>query len=141
MPTQFTKIMKIKKNVVKQIENLIQKIHFDIHVNAEDKAKNIQNLHTLDVPKQGDFQLILTLQAQKESILSHIQRLDGEKSVLEELLKTQQSRHKIAQLDLEKMIYLENKALTDILQQAKRKEQIDMDEIANILYTNNKKKS
>jgi len=140
MSTKFTKLVKIKKDAVKQIENVIQKIHYDISVNEEEKQNSIDALNRLSAPSKGSFQDFLSFEAQKEAIKQHILRIIAEKKVLDDLLSTQQSRHKLAMMEHEKMLYLENKEIADILKEVKRKERIDMDEISNILYTNKKKK-
>ena len=134
--TKFSSIVKIKKERVKKIENLIQKIHFDIRVNAEAKVEQYTILGKMDAPKGGDFAQFRKYQATCAAITEQIKLLDEEAKVLSQLLATQQIAHKKALFEMEKINYLEQREVAQIVLKEKKAQAAMMDEIANLLFNN-----
>jgi DNA-binding XRE family transcriptional regulator len=134
--TKFSKVVQIKKDKIKQIENFIQKINYDIRVNRSEKEKSYQEIEALSQKKSGDFSLFRIDVAAKNAIYAHIKLLDNEHDVLEETLAHQRMVHKKAMLEYEKILYLENIEIAKIIKAMKHKEQVEMDEISNLLFNN-----
>ncbi len=135
MKTKFSQLVKVKKRRVDEIENElldIQNQRRSILIKIEDILKEISLIKT---PKSGSFSQInishmhlKNFSIQKRAYEEEIIRVDRQIIGLKELYKE-------ANIEFEKVKYLEDLEIKKQLQLLKIKENKDMDEIANLLFT------
>ncbi len=139
MRTKFSQIVKVKKRRVDEIENELldtQNQKRRVLVWIENILKEISELKT---PKSGSFSQIniahmhlKNLSNQKSSYEEEVVRLNQQIEGIKELYKE-------ANIDFEKIKYLEDLEIKRQLQALKVQENKDMDEIANLLFTKHKR--
>ena len=141
MKTKFSQLVKVKKRRVDEIENElldIQNQRRSILIKIEDILKEISLIKT---PKSGSFSQInishmhlKNFSTQKRTYEEEIIRVDRQIIGLKELYKE-------ANIEFEKVKYLEDLEIKKQLQLLKIKENKDMDEIANLLFTKQRMKA
>ncbi len=139
MKTKFSELLKVKKRKVDEMENRLlelqnQKNRFLLQIEEID-----DDISSHKSPKIGDFSKI-TLSYAKLSILSNQKKLKKQELLnLQEQIIEQKKLYKEANIDFEKIKYLDDLEVEKVLQQMKIQESKDMDEIANILFSNKKR--
>ncbi len=139
MKTKFSELVKVKKRKVAEIENKLLELQ-------NQKNRSLLQIEEIDddisshkSPKVGDFSEI-TLSYAKLSILSNQKKSKKEDLLnLQEQIIEQKKLYKEANIDFEKIKYLDDLEVEKVLHQMKIQESKDMDEIANILFSNKKK--
>lgn len=138
MKTKFSELLKVKKRKVDEVENRLldfrnQKNRVYLQIEEIDR-----DISSLKIPKSGDFTKI-TLSYAHLSNLSNQKKLKIEETLsLEAQIEVEKELYKKANIDFEKIKYLDNLEIKKVLLQMKIQESKDMDEIANILFSNKK---
>jgi flagellar biosynthesis chaperone FliJ len=132
--TKFDSLVKLKKLKVSEIEREIIKINNQLSKAQEDLKQIQKEITEFEMPKEGSFSLItqfkIMLNAmvnQKKEKEEYINFLNNQKNILQNKLKE-------ANLEYEKMKYLQGEEIKKYLKDIKQKEAKDMDEIALMLY-------
>jgi len=138
MKTKFSQLVKVKKRKVDEIESELldtqnQKRRVEIEI------KNIlQEIRELKAPQSGNF-------AELNLSYSYLSNLSNQKKFKEEQLHSiiQQIEvikelYKEANIEYEKIKYLDEQEIKRQLEELKIKENKDMDEIANLLHSRKK---
>ncbi|MCH5322943.1 MAG: flagellar FliJ family protein [Helicobacter sp.] len=140
MNTKFSQLVKLNKQKMDKVEQSLRKNAQEIFFKHEEVAALIKELSSLQEPKEGVYQNFLNFAHQKEDYrrmidekTTEIARLKKERQQLQELFK-------IRNIEYEKAKYLNNLELKKMLEDAKRKENKNMDEISVMLYANAKEK-
>lgn len=135
---RFAPIVKIKKQVLDNLENEMAKLNLTIANMKEDIAVLKQELSSTQKPKSGVISELIVLQriisAYKQDIESKTVKLnilDFNKIELMQKLK-------LAHIELEKIKYLEEQEKIKLIKKIKRQEAADLDEVGLILYNNRK---
>jgi flagellar export protein FliJ len=140
MKTKFSQIVKVKQRKVDEIENELMDVRFQKRKTLsmiEDILKEIEGLKT---PQSGSFaeinlshSYLKNLSNQKKEKEKEILQLDKQIEGIKELYKE-------ANIEFEKIKYLEDLEIEKKLQELKVQESKDMDEIANLLHAKKKSK-
>lgn len=133
MKTKFDSVVKVKKQQVERIENDIRKINKSIlELNREiEEFKDSLLLFTL--PKTGTFNKIKQIKESQNIIKNQIQNLENQIVILQNRKNELLNELKKANIDYEKMKYLQNEEIKKALKELKLKESREIDEIAILL--------
>lgn len=135
MQTKFSQILKVKKQIVDECEREL----LDIRNVKKNKLLQVQDLKiqikNTQKPKNGSFlQLNMVylnlriLSNQKKEFENDIISLDNQIEGLKEL-------YKVANIEFEKIKYLDIQEIKRIIKLQDMQEKKDMDEISNILFS------
>jgi len=138
MKTKFSQLVKVKKRKVDEIESELLDTQNQKR-RVESEIENIlQEISELKTPQSGDF-------AQLNLSYSYLSNLSNQKKFKEEQLHSiiQQIEvikelYKEANIEYEKIKYLDEQEIKKQLEELKIKENKDMDEIANLLHSRKK---
>jgi len=137
MKTKFSDILKVKKQAVEKIERDIQKINTSIK-KLELKIENLnKTLFSLTPPKKGNFSVFSQLKSQQNLIREEIEKLKNQIIILKNRKNELMEELKKANIEYEKIRYLEGLEIKKIIKEKKLKEDRYMDEIAILLRNNN----
>ncbi|WP_024789642.1 flagellar export protein FliJ [Lebetimonas sp. JH292] len=130
MKTKFSAVVKVKKQEVDKIEKDIQKINYSI-TELNKKIEELQNiLFSLIPPQNGNFSLFSQIKTQQNLLRNEIEKFKNQILFLKSRKNELMNELKKANIEYEKMKYLENEEIKKIIKKAKLKEAKDMDEIA-----------
>ncbi len=136
MKTKFTQIVKIKKQKVDKVELELTKINNKI----SDTDKNILNtnkaIKSHSTPTSGNFSQIKLYQDNLNSYLYELKMLKEKLNLYKSEKNKIDVQLKEANLDYEKMKYIENVEVQKILKEAKIKEENELNEISIMLHNN-----
>ena len=136
MKTKFDSVVKVKKQKVDTIERNLQKINASIQ-NLNTKIEELtKTLLSYTFPKEGNFALLNQIKHQQHIIRDEIDNLKNQVLVLEGRKKELLEELKIANIDYEKMKYLQAEEIKKTVKEKRLKESRDMDEIAILLRKN-----
>ena len=136
MKTKFDSLVKIKKNELKKIEKDLIKVNNAIDL-IKNKIKELQiKFNSFSIPDKGNFKEIYQIKAMQNAIKSEIDNYKSQLKMLNERKNLLISKHKAANIEYEKMKYLQTMEIKKQLQKQKQKENIQMDEIAIMLRKN-----
>ncbi len=136
MKTKFLQLLKIKEQKLKNIELRlyhVQNLKFNILKEIEDIVHDIKKL---ELPKNGNFAKIGIVYSNKKYLMQQKEIKKQELIVLENKIVQIKDQYKKASIDYERIKYLHNMEIKKIIHKIKEQEQKEMDEIANLLFTN-----
>lgn len=137
MKTKFDSIVKIKKNELKKIEKDLIKVNNAIKL-ISNKIRELQiKFNSFSFPDKGNFKEIYQIKSMQSAIRDEIENYKNQLNMLNERKDLLSAKYKDANIDYEKMRYLQTTEIKKQLKKQKQKENIQMDEIAIML---NKKK-
>jgi flagellar biosynthesis chaperone FliJ len=138
MKTKFLPIVNVKKQIVKRVENELTNINFKIKsieneiIAIEDEIINTQ------MPQSGTFSIMVAAQETTAIYRSQI-KLKKENLKQVELQKMNINRKlKNANLEYEKVKHLHDVEIQERIKEMKKKEELEMNEVALMLFNNNK---
>ena len=140
MNTKFSQLVKLNKQKMDKVEQSLRKNAQEIFFKHEEVATLIKELSSMQEPKEGLYQNFLTFAHQKENYRRMIDEKTAEIARLKKERQQLQELFKIRNIEYEKAKYLNNLELKKMLEDAKRKENKNMDEISVMLYANAKEK-
>ena len=133
MKTKFDSVVKIKKQEVEKIERNIEKINSSISM-LKNKITNLtQSLNSLFFPKNGNFSIIQQVNLQKRFLLNEIKNYENQINILENRKNELTKELKKANIEYEKMKYLQNEEIKKQIKQKRLQEAKKIDEIAIML--------
>ncbi|DAB31839.1 MAG TPA: hypothetical protein CFH79_06915 [Sulfurospirillum sp. UBA11407] len=135
MDNKFTQIAKIKKQEMDKVETELIQTRFE-RENIKKKLESLyEEIKNTTSPKRGQASLISMFH-------EHLKILRREKDDYADALnflnvKVEQLQHKYkkAHMEFEKIKYLEEEEIKKRINEIKRKEKINMDEIATMLFS------
>lgn len=139
MKTKFSQLVKVKKRRVDEIENElldIQNQKRSVLIQIEDILKEISSIET---PKSGSFSQINIAHMHLKNFSNQKNRYEEEIVKLDQQILGIKELYKEANIEFEKVKYLEDLEIQKQLNALKIKENKDMDEIANLLFTKHKR--
>ena len=133
LKTKYDSVVKFKKQIVEKIERNLQKINSSVN-ELKTKIDNLnKTLLSLSLPKNGNFAKIVQIKSQQSFLREEIDRLKQQIIILENRKKELLNELKNANIEYEKMKYLQAEEVKKILKEKKLKESREMDEIAIML--------
>jgi flagellar export protein FliJ len=133
MKTKFDSVVKVKKQAVDNIERNLQKINTLIR-KLKNKTEELNNiLLSFKLPDEGDFSLFNQIKHQQHVIMDEIQNVKNQIIMLENRKRSLLEDLKKANIEYEKLKYLQTEEIKKQLKTQKLKEARDMDEIAILL--------
>ena len=136
MKTKFTQIVKIKKQKVAKVEIELTKINNKISDTDRNISDTNEAIKSHSTPMSGSFSQIKLYQDNLNSYLYELKELNNELNLHKSEKTKIDIQLKEANLDYEKMKYIENVEIKKILKEAKRKEENELNEISIMIYNN-----
>ncbi|EDM23189.1 flagellar export protein FliJ [Caminibacter mediatlanticus] len=133
MKTKFDSVVKIKKQKVDKIERNIQKINSSIKMLQMKIEELRKSFNSLSLPSSGNFATLQQISLQKNTFLSEIKSYENQIKILENRKSELIKELKKANIEYEKMKYLQNEEIKKKIKNIRLKESKEMDEIAIIL--------
>ena len=133
MKTKFDSVVKIKKQKVDKIERNIQKINSSIKMLQMKIEELRKSFNSLSLPSSGNFATLQQISLQKNIFLSEIKSYENQIKILENRKSELIKELKKANIEYEKMKYLQNEEIKKKIKNIRLKESKEMDEIAIIL--------
>ncbi len=134
--SKFAPIVKVKKQQRDKVETLLAKARYEKQELEQELVMMSKEMSELHMPKSGSISL-MSMSRERLGIMRR------GKELLKQSVMVKQSeidqlidKHKRAHLEFEKMKYLEDQDFAQKIEEIKKKEQLDMDEISNILFVN-----
>jgi flagellar export protein FliJ len=134
MKTKFSQLVQVKKRRVDEIENELLDIQNQkrrVLIQIEDLLKEIFKIKT---PKNGSFSQINIAHMYLKNFSNQKSRYEEEIVKLNQQILGIKELYKEANIEFEKVKYLENLEIQKQLHALKIQENKDMDEIANMLF-------
>ena len=132
--TQFTDILKIKKNKIKEIEQKIQKVRFGIAKNKERIQEIEEDILNIEYPISGYFSVLQQYNLAMNNMKSDIYNLENQIEPANNIIAQLQEELKLANLEFEKFKFLNDEVLEKEAKRLKKLEENRLDEIATILF-------
>jgi flagellar biosynthesis chaperone FliJ len=138
--TKFSAVVKVKKQAVDKLQRDIQKINSSI-LQVKQQIQELQNiLFSLTLPQNGNFSLFSQIKAQQNMLRDEIEKFKNQIMVLENRKNELMNELKKANIEYEKMKYIEAQEIKKLLKKNKLKEARYMDELAILLRKNDESK-
>jgi len=132
--TQFTDILKIKKNKIKEIEQKIQKVRFGIAKNQERIKEIEEDILNIEYPISGYFSVLQQYNLAMNNMKSDIYNLENQIEQANNIIAQLQEELKLANFEFEKFKFLNDEVLEKEAKRLKKLEENRLDEIATILF-------
>ena len=133
LKTKYDSVVKFKKQIVEKIEKNLQKINSSVN-ELKTKIDNLdKTILSLSLPQNGNFSKIDQIKSQQSFLREEIERLKQQIIILENRKKELLNELKKANIEYEKMKYLQAEEIKKIVKEKRLKEARDMDEIAILL--------
>jgi flagellar export protein FliJ len=137
LKTKYDSIVKIKKESVSKIERDIQKINNAILKIAEKIEDLKESLFKFSFPSSGTFSKIQQAKIAQNALKEEIKTYENQLSMLQSRKKDLLEELKKANIEYEKMKYLQGEEIKKRIKEMRLKEARDMDEIALLLRDRN----
>ncbi len=137
MKTKFDSIVKVKKQAIDNIQRNIQKINASIQKLKEEIDSLNSSFLSLEIPKEGNFAILNQIKHQQSILRDEIKRLENQVVILENRKRELLKELKKANIEYEKMKYLQSEEIKKELKRLKLKELREMDELAILLRKSN----
>lgn len=138
MKTKFTQLVLLRKKKVDEAEIMLQKNAQAISVKQSEIDALVREFATLQEPKSGIYQAFLTFAHHKDEFRQTIDFKMQELAQLKHRKKELQEYFRVQNIEFEKAKYLDGLEVKKMLEQAKKQETKDLDEISVMLYANHK---
>lgn len=139
MTSKFTSIAKIKKQQRDKVESSLSKARA-VKERLEKQLEGVmESIEAKEAPKEGTI-ASMNLFRENLSILRR-EKVAIQSTLIEQNQKIEHLKrsYKSAHIEFEKMKYLEQQDFEVWMEKLKKQEQLDMDEIANLLFKNEKR--
>ena len=134
MKTEYTSLVKIKKQYLDKMEQSVASCHETIAIIKEKIQSSYEELRALEIPQGGDFSLYRQMQLLKHQISDEISFNKYNLQMADNALIKAMQQLKIANIEHEKFKYLETTEIEKILKAQKVKEAKDLDEVALMMF-------
>ena len=140
MKTRYTSLLSVKKNIMQKSERVLQSANANLN-NAQIALQlSFESLDEIDSPKIGrisDFLSSRMLLDTQRSVIRHNKEWVG---FAKKEIKNAKEQLKLDMMEYEKFNYLELEEVNKVLKLRKIAEAKELDEVARMTYSNNKKK-
>jgi len=132
--TKFDSLVKLKQLKISEIEREILKLNTQISKAQEELLQLQKEISEVQFPQQGNFSLITQFKMMLDAMVNQKNEKQQQINFLNNQKEILTNRLKDANLEYEKMKYLQGEEMKKYIQKMKEKESKDMDEIALMLY-------
>ena len=139
MNSKFTPIAKVRKQQRDMVETRLAKARFEKHELEQEIISTCKEIDATQIPTSGDISLMNMVRERLAIIRKAKDVLQERLLVKENEIQQLRDKYKRAHLEFEKIKYLEEQDFAEWMAKIKKEEQIDMDEVSNILFTNKDK--
>ena len=139
MNSKFTPIAKVRKQQRDMVETRLAKARFEKYELEQELISTCKEIDETQIPISGDISL-MNMVRERLAIIRKAKDILQEKIVIKDNeIQQLRDKYKRANLEFEKIKYLEEQDFAEWMKKIKKEEQIDMDEVSNILFTNKDK--
>ncbi len=136
MNSKFTPIVKVRKQQRDTVETRLAKARYEKTEIEQEIISTCKEIDDTLIPTSGNISL-MNMARERLGIIRKAKGILREKLLIKENEVAQLTdKYKKAHLEFEKIKYLEEQDFAQWVEEIKRKEQLDMDEISNILFAN-----
>lgn len=130
MKTKFTPVVKLRQNKLDEIELALNKARaYEITLKSQLERTRML-LASKPFPKSGDFASLQIALSSQALLTKQIDELKQKITQIAKQILNLQNAHKIAYIELEKVKYLENSQIKEILKERAKIASKNLDEIA-----------
>lgn len=140
MISKFSSIAKVRKQQMDLVENNLARIRNESNILKKKIAALLNDIHDLTIPQSGNVSLLTIFKEQLMILRREKDSLENDLRLKKAHILKLQTDYKKANLEFEKIKYLEEQDFEAYVAKIKKKEQLDMDEISNMLFSNEKGK-
>ena len=137
MKTQYTSLVKIKKDRLDMMEKSVQSCHTAIKTINAKIENSYHELRTMQMPSAGDFSLYRQMQLLKHRVQDEIGFNKHNLLLAENALMKAMQQLKTANIEHEKFKYLETNEIEKVIKAQKLQEAKDLDEVALMAFNRN----
>jgi len=134
MKTKYSQLVKIKKQKVDSIENIIAVLNRYKDMLTNDIESLVKEIKSLEIPKEGSFKKYLSNNYKFDTLMT----AKREKEILLEQknreIKQAQQEHKEALIEYEKIKYLEDIIIQEKIKKMHKEEEKMLDEVSIMTY-------
>lgn len=134
MKTQYTALVKIKKQHLDKMENAVASCNDTIKILNTKINTSLMELRSLEMPQGGDFSFYRQAQLFKKRIQDDIAFNRHNLVLANDALMKAMQQLKTANIEFEKFKYLETLEIDKVLQKQKMLESKELDEVALMGY-------
>lgn len=138
MKTQYSSLVKIKKDRLDMMERSVQSCHQTIGLIKRKIEDSYSQLRSMQIPQDGNFSFFRQAQLIKTRIKDEIVFNKHNLIMAENALAKAMQQLKTANIEYEKFKYLETNEIEKMIKAQKAKEAKDLDEIALIGFNRKK---
>lgn len=138
MQSKFSPIAKVRKQQMDLVENSLAKARNEKSLLNKKIDSLLKDIEDSKIPQSGSVSLISIFKAQLNILRREKDSLQNDLIIKEEHIEKLLAEYKSANLEFEKIKYLEEQDFEAHLFKINKQEQRDMDEISNMLFTNEK---
>ena len=140
MNSKFTPIAKVRKQQRDMVETRLAKARFEKHELEQKLISTCKEINETTIPTSGDISLMNMVRERLNIIRKAKNSLEDNLLVKENEINQLRDKYKRANVEFEKIKYLEEQDFAQWLEQIKKSESLDLDEVSNILFVNKEQK-
>jgi len=138
--SKFTPIAKVRKQQRDMVETRLAKARFEKHELEQKLISTCKEINETIIPTSGDISLMNMVRERLNIIRKAKNSLEDNLLVKENEINQLRDKYKRANVEFEKIKYLEEQDFAQWLEQIKKSESLDLDEVSNILFVNKEQK-
>jgi len=134
--TKFDSLVKLKKSKIDELQNNISKITSSLQQELDNLQILENEFATMNLPKNGNFALITQFKMIQKAKIREINQKKSQIEFIQSQIENLNTQLKEANLEYEKIKYLQAEEIKKYIKKIKNNESKHMDEIALMLYKN-----
>lgn len=140
MNSKFTPIAKVRKQQRDMVETRLAKARFEKHELEQKLILTSKEIDETVIPTSGDISLMNMVRERLAIIRKAKESLEESLLIKETEINQLRDKYKRANVEFEKIKYLEEQDFAKWMEKLKKEESLDLDEISNILFVNKEQK-
>jgi len=136
MNSKFTPIAKVRKQQRDMVETRLAKARYEKHELEQKLVVTCKEISDTDIPTSGNISLMNMTRERLAIIRSIKETLEENLLIKESEINQLREKYKRANIEFEKIKYLEEQDFAEWMEKLKRDESLNLDEISNILFVN-----
>ncbi len=136
MNSKFTPIAKVRKQQRDMVETRLAKARFEKYEIEQKIISTCKEIDETVIPVSGDISLMNMTRERLVIIRKIKETLEESLLIKENEINQLRGKYKRANIEFEKIKYLEEQDFAEWMEKLKRDESLNLDEISNILFVN-----